>query len=304
MTLILAMVNREQAVLVSDRRLTINGQLTDDDSNKAAAICVRDARLALAFTGLARAGSFVTNRWLAKSLADIAKPEHLMEPLIDRFVDLANRDISQLPVRIDKRLTFVFVGYSHDFDPPRACLWRVSNFEGGPTDHPSDQAAAEFTKVLWIANHPPPECVCLFRSFGSKVAVSATQMSSLHDLLHGRKPARALVGKAVAILHEAADSPAAEGTIGKRATSIVLPSDPYVSYSAEYHSDQATHRVGGVTHIEARGGEHGVWVLETESNETFDAAGRPVISVFPKVGRNEPCPCGSGRKYKICHGQP
>ena len=23
----------------------------------------------------------------------------------------------------------------------------------------------------------------------------------------------------------------------------------------------------------------------------------------PKVGRNEPCPCGSGKKYKHCHGQ-
>jgi preprotein translocase subunit SecA len=23
----------------------------------------------------------------------------------------------------------------------------------------------------------------------------------------------------------------------------------------------------------------------------------------PKVGRNEPCPCGSGKKYKKCHGQ-
>ncbi|MGV8942140.1 MAG: preprotein translocase subunit SecA [Lysobacter sp.] len=24
---------------------------------------------------------------------------------------------------------------------------------------------------------------------------------------------------------------------------------------------------------------------------------------FPKVGRNEPCPCGSGKKFKHCHGQ-
>jgi uncharacterized protein YecA (UPF0149 family) len=23
-----------------------------------------------------------------------------------------------------------------------------------------------------------------------------------------------------------------------------------------------------------------------------------------KVGRNDPCPCGSGRKYKQCHGRP
>jgi preprotein translocase subunit SecA len=24
---------------------------------------------------------------------------------------------------------------------------------------------------------------------------------------------------------------------------------------------------------------------------------------LPKVGRNDPCPCGSGKKYKHCHGQ-
>jgi len=26
------------------------------------------------------------------------------------------------------------------------------------------------------------------------------------------------------------------------------------------------------------------------------------VSVPPKVGRNEPCPCGSGKKYKKCCG--
>jgi preprotein translocase subunit SecA len=25
---------------------------------------------------------------------------------------------------------------------------------------------------------------------------------------------------------------------------------------------------------------------------------------FGKVGRNAPCPCGSGKKYKLCHGDP
>ncbi len=29
----------------------------------------------------------------------------------------------------------------------------------------------------------------------------------------------------------------------------------------------------------------------------------PVVREGRKVGRNEPCPCGSGRKYKHCHGQ-
>jgi preprotein translocase subunit SecA len=27
-----------------------------------------------------------------------------------------------------------------------------------------------------------------------------------------------------------------------------------------------------------------------------------VVRAVPKVGRNDPCPCGSGKKYKKCHG--
>jgi len=30
---------------------------------------------------------------------------------------------------------------------------------------------------------------------------------------------------------------------------------------------------------------------------------QPVKRDMPKVGRNDPCPCGSGKKYKHCHGQ-
>ncbi|HXE66503.1 MAG TPA: preprotein translocase subunit SecA [Rhodanobacteraceae bacterium] len=32
------------------------------------------------------------------------------------------------------------------------------------------------------------------------------------------------------------------------------------------------------------------------------AAAAPVVREGPKVGRNDPCPCGSGKKYKHCHG--
>jgi preprotein translocase subunit SecA len=33
------------------------------------------------------------------------------------------------------------------------------------------------------------------------------------------------------------------------------------------------------------------------------ASEQPFIREGRKVGRNEPCPCGSGRKYKACHGR-
>ncbi|WJN58720.1 preprotein translocase subunit SecA [Pseudomonas sp. SO81] len=41
---------------------------------------------------------------------------------------------------------------------------------------------------------------------------------------------------------------------------------------------------------------------EGEEAEGELAVATPVRS-DPKIGRNEPCPCGSGKKYKHCHGQ-
>lgn len=38
---------------------------------------------------------------------------------------------------------------------------------------------------------------------------------------------------------------------------------------------------------------------DEESNES---AHQPMVREERKVGRNEPCPCGSGKKYKQCHG--
>jgi len=32
------------------------------------------------------------------------------------------------------------------------------------------------------------------------------------------------------------------------------------------------------------------------------ATSQPMVREGVKVGRNDPCPCGSGKKYKQCHG--
>jgi uncharacterized protein len=42
------------------------------------------------------------------------------------------------------------------------------------------------------------------------------------------------------------------------------------------------------------------WVL---SNRDLNQAPFPTQDLYRKVGRNQPCPCGSGRKYKKCCGQ-
>lgn len=32
-------------------------------------------------------------------------------------------------------------------------------------------------------------------------------------------------------------------------------------------------------------------------------AGKPVVREGPRIGRNDPCHCGSGKKFKKCHGK-
>jgi preprotein translocase subunit SecA len=40
-----------------------------------------------------------------------------------------------------------------------------------------------------------------------------------------------------------------------------------------------------------------------QAPEARDAGAQPFKRFGPKVGRNDPCPCGSGRKFKACHGR-
>jgi SEC-C motif-containing protein len=42
----------------------------------------------------------------------------------------------------------------------------------------------------------------------------------------------------------------------------------------------------------------GCWLYDEGTVTT-----KTVVRATPKVGRNEPCPCGSGKKYKHCHGK-
>ncbi|MEO0275177.1 MAG: preprotein translocase subunit SecA [candidate division WOR-3 bacterium] len=37
--------------------------------------------------------------------------------------------------------------------------------------------------------------------------------------------------------------------------------------------------------------------------EIEEVVRKPFVREIPKVGRNDPCPCGSGKKYKYCHGK-
>src|ERR1041384_1997659 len=57
----------------------------------------------------------------------------------------------------------------------------------------------------------------------------------------------------------------------------------------------AARRRGGS--MQVTGPNQGATAAGEEAGKT-----KTVVRDHPKVGRNDPCPCGSGKKYKKCHG--
>jgi len=58
-------------------------------------------------------------------------------------------------------------------------------------------------------------------------------------------------------------------------------------------------------HIPELGGDRPLPKVDDSVDETElkTKPKAPFVREHPKVGRNQPCPCGSGKKYKNCHGQ-
>lgn len=51
------------------------------------------------------------------------------------------------------------------------------------------------------------------------------------------------------------------------------------------------------------GSEPEMLSTENDYHDPSVPARQEPIKVGPKVGRNDPCPCGSGKKFKHCHGR-
>lgn len=59
-------------------------------------------------------------------------------------------------------------------------------------------------------------------------------------------------------------------------------------------------RRDGVDPADARGRQAWVRAHREELTPLRGVAASPIVRAEPKRGRNAPCPCGSGKKYKRC----
>ena len=127
MTLILALGNSDQFVQLSDRRLSWNGSLIDDESSKAGYLSCPNARLAFGFTGLARLDSFRTRDWLLDALLECGPPDYDARGVLQRLCVRATETFRFHPVlrsspRQHRRLSIIFSGYLNYGRSPLAAL--------------------------------------------------------------------------------------------------------------------------------------------------------------------------------------
>jgi SEC-C motif len=304
MTIILALCNLDQCVQISDR------QLTDDQGrpcvlpeNKATVIRLVDARLICGFAGLARAGQFRIGEWLPDALLRAAQPDHLAHRTIERFTEEISKRFREPDIqsvaREQRRLSFLFTGYRDGAPPPNFIAATVTNFENFDTEE-DEMPWDKFRAIYWSAKKDVDEVISIHWR-GQWTAMTAGDLErAKRVLVEGRRP-ESIVDVGVGIVREMAKRPEAKGTIGNDLHSVILPVHPPEGLAhapaSGHHPLGATHRYSWVNQLTSLpGGQFAIsdMVLKAPSS------GSPFV--VPKVGRNKRCPCGSGEKYKNCHG--
>ena len=79
------------------------------------------------------------------------------------------------------------------------------------------------------------------------------------------------------------------------------------SANSQYAQDQASQADAFGAHRRQAAGAEGTGVSGPSAYDKAQAANKQKTQPIrrgPKIGRNEPCPCGSGKKYKKCCGKP
>lgn len=303
MTLVVVAGSMREVIQVSDRRLTVSNDgrsvVFDEEYNKAGTLNVVDGRLAFAFTGPARIGSFSTIRWMNDALLKCGPPDYSTRGVLDRFVDLCTNDLGPTLRGLGLsdaqiRMTFLFSGYWWRTSRGALILKRTLPFDCEVTNEQASGGAGttftrEFSRHKYWVN-----------SIGTLGDAGARMIEeAVVPLLASGRPACAIRDTLVDRVQRIADLPESQGVVGKQVSSIVVPRRPEAHPDSRYHtaadkfisyrpSSIVLHPTGGVA----------VLGMSIEVAEKDRGWAPPIAR--REVGRNEPCPCGSGKRYRQC----
>jgi hypothetical protein len=288
MTLILAALGHTFVVVGADRRLSDNGRIVEEESTKLTVLVTPDARAVVGYTGIARAGTFNTELWLLETLsaASRASPDGTspdLHPILEGLRSRAEIEIGKIAGAIDARLTLLVVGFLYRDATTEPWAWKITNWEHSS----SGVRTPEFQTISYA-----PSTQNLV-SAGNIEAVAKTEIASLEELLRNGVPAIGLEQKIHDVIRKTSLSLGSGNTVGAQCNVCTVMRDTTQKIAATYYSENVTHKMYSV---------NTAFPGMITSGALLEAAGGLPPAVVPKRGRNEPCPCGIGQKYKKCHG--
>jgi len=165
----------------------------------------------------------------------------------------------------------------------------------------AEAAFAEKLEKIGKENFTQFERVVLLQSIDSHWREHLSALDYLRQGIHLRgyaqkQPKQEYKREAFELFGQLLDS--AKNEVTKTLMTVQVQSSEQLGQAAEALESRAEN-ISNVT-----------YTAPTETGETettVDEATRrqqaSPASAMPRVGRNDPCPCGSGKKYKLCHGK-
>lgn len=300
MTLVLTLQDEHNVIQFADRRLTAGSSVITEEHNKTALVMTTDTRLAMGFTGLAQTRldapfqEQMATR-IAEAILQSGAPDYSWAPMVGRFAaamsDMfsVDRDIRRLSAQ-DRRLTIHFAGF-HGFRNATRVETMVSNYQS--LDRRMSPRAIDQFVVSWRTTELP-----VGQPLGTFHHIARVDVDPLIRMMMDDKPPQAVVDKGVEMMRIWTGRLGDSGPIGDQIDTLILPADGTTWATAAYHSDHPTPRIPMNTEIRCEPGASYI-----TKGGYFESVSGSAVTV-PKVGRNVPCPCDSGRKYKRCHGAP
>jgi hypothetical protein len=296
-TFAIVAANADQIIQVSDRRLTgWDKSIATEASGKAGHLLCDDASVLYCYTGLAFINGFKTAPWLMEALQAAARNDRRFRELVGHFAKIAskhfatNSDVLSVDAR-NRKLIVMLTGYMADGFIANVLISNFQDFENF-VDH--SVAQPEFTVHFEPSTNPASENPTIIQAVGTFSALTGADEEELREMLERRAPHSAIRAKAVAIVTEISDRHRSGGTVGKRLNTGRLDYASPLAATGGYVSDVVEHGVALLDMVDARSTGAGIMLSQLQIT-----AGKPVV--FPKVHRNAPCPCGSGKQYKFCH---
>jgi preprotein translocase subunit SecA len=165
----------------------------------------------------------------------------------------------------------------------------------------ANEAFDEKVRLVGLENFTQFERIVLLQSIDTHWREHLSALDYLRQGIHLRgyaqkQPKQEYKREAFELFGQLLDS--VKNEVTKVLMTVQVQSGEQLEQAADEMEDRAE-RIANVTYsAPTETGE-----VQTMVDESTAQAQSPAVASGTRVGRNDPCPCGSGKKYKHCHGK-